>query len=148
MLAELQLAFQTLKVGTDIVKAIRDSDKALSEADLKLKLADLMENLAEARMAVTEASERLSEKDKEIERLALALQNKEQVVKERDAYYPITSQGKAVGEPYCMRCFEVDHLLVHLVRPGRADTKSNCPKCKVPYDRRMTPTLRLDGGEE
>lgn len=148
MLAELQVAFQTLKVGTDLLKAIRDSEKALSEADLKLKLAELMGHLAEAKMAVTEVSERLSEKDQEIERLALALQNKERVVKERDAYYPISPQGKPVGDPYCMRCFEVDHLLVHLVRPGRADTKSNCPKCKVPYDRRMTPTLRADGGEE
>ncbi|CAO3300318.1 hypothetical protein [Stenotrophomonas maltophilia] len=148
MLAELQLAFQTLKVGTDLLSAIRNSDKALSEADLKLKLAELMGHLADARVAVIEASERLSEKDQEIERLALALQNKEQVVKERDAYYPMSPEGKAIGAPYCMRCFEVDHFLVHLVRPGRGDTKSSCPKCKVPYDRRMTPTLRADGCEE
>lgn len=148
MLPEIQIAIQAIKHGTEIVKGVAAAEKALSEADLKLRLGDLTGLLLDARTAVTDANDRLAEKDAEISRLREALRNKEEVAKERDAYYAKDSSGRPIGAPYCMKCFEVEHRLVHLIRPGRADVKAVCPHCKNQYDRRQAPTIRPDGGEE
>lgn len=147
MLAELQAAIASLKVGSEIVKGVMAAGQALSEADLKLKLADLMGVLAESKVAVIDANDRLAERDKEIDRLREALRNKDVVAKHLDAYYAKNENGKPAGDPYCMHCFEVDHRLIHLIRPGRAETKATCPHCRNQYDRRNAPKLFPDGTE-
>lgn len=141
MLIELQAAVQSLKLGTDIVRGVIAADRALNEADLKLKLADLMGLLADARVAVVEAGDRLAERDAEIAKLQQALRNKQDVVKKRDAYYSKNAEGQASGAPYCLHCFEVDHLLVHVPRAGKIESKVTCPRCKNQYERGNAPII-------
>ncbi len=148
MLPEIQIAIQAIKHGTEIIKGVAAADRALGEADLKLRLSELTGLLLDVRTAVTDANDRLAEKDAEISRLREALRNKDDVAKQRDAYYVKDSSGQPMGAPYCMKCFEVDHRLIHLIRPGRADVKAVCPHCKNQYDRRQAPTIRPDGREE
>lgn len=148
MLPEFQIAIQTIKHGAEIVRGVVAADKAISEADLKLKLGELTGILLDVRTSVTDANDRLAERDAEIARLKEALRNKDEVAKERDAYYTKDGSGRPTGAPYCMKCFEVEHRLVHLIRPGRADVKAVCPHCKNQYDRRQAPTIRADGQEE
>ncbi|WP_312328392.1 hypothetical protein [Stenotrophomonas sp.] len=147
MLPELQIAFQTIKHGTEIVKGLAAADKAFDQAEIKLKLNDVTGLLLDARAAVTDANDQLIERDAEIGRLREALRNKDEVTKQHDAYYTKDGEGQPMGAPYCMKCFEVDHRLVHLISSARADIKVVCPQCKNQFERRFASTIRPAGVE-
>lgn len=135
-------ALSAIKTATEVAKTLREIDKSVQTADLKLKIADLTDALANAKLSLVEVQEALSQKDKEIERLALALRRQSEVVRYLDAYYEKNSDGKAVGDPYCSHCFELKHTLVHINQNPKDRGQSVCPSCKSVFNwqRRQSPT--------
>lgn len=134
-------ALGAIKTATEVAKTLREIDKSVHAADLKLKIADLTDALANAKLALIEVQEVISEKDKEIDRLAKALQRQSDVIRYRDAYYEKNSDGKPIGDPYCSHCFELKHTLVHINQNPKDRTQSVCPSCKnvFPWQQRQKP---------
>ncbi len=115
-IAAFATALQALKAGTDIASTIIRSDRALAQAEMKLKLAELVGTLAESTLAVTEAQQAQVSMQAEIDRLRQALETKGTVRKRGDAYFMLNERGDPSGDPYCLRCWEVDSRLIHLTR--------------------------------
>lgn len=143
MLAEIKVAIDSLKVGTDIVRGVYAAQNAFSEAELKLKMADLIVMLADARVALVSANDRVTESQAENETLRAMLESQCEVVKYFDAYYVPNEEGKPAGDPYCMCCYErvfrLRHL-THAVNVGQMD-QTHCPHCKTTYSGMHTPSL-------
>lgn len=137
-LASISFAKDGLNAAWEIAKALRAAETQIKTAELKLKLAEMMGALAEAKGNLAEVHEQLIENAKEIDNLNEALRNKDNVIKEHDAYYTADDTGAAIGDPYCMRCWEAEHKLHHLQRQRSGNT---CPVCKTDYLSRVTPRL-------
>ena len=105
----------SVKTATDIVRFLRDSDFSLQGAELKLKLAELLGTLADAKLELAAVQETLAEKDKRIGELEDSFQRKDDLTRQNDAYYAKDSEGKPIGVPYCLRCWESDHKQRQLV---------------------------------
>src|SRR5258708_2315587 len=105
----------SVKHATDIAKALRDAGSSLERAEMKLKMADLMESLADARISAIEIQDTIREQSKEIERLEEAFRFKEKLIRVHDAFFEIDEVGEPFGEPYCTRCWEVNHRAIHIV---------------------------------
>lgn len=123
----------SLKTAADIAKALKDSDLSIERAEMKLKVAELMGALADVKIAALELQETLHGKEKEISRLGEMLALKEEVVRRFSAYYKKGPSGKAIGDPYCLRCWESEKKLFHIVRDGKANGH-RCPVCSTLYD--------------
>ncbi|GGD39645.1 hypothetical protein [Pseudoxanthomonas indica] len=116
--------------------------KQLSEnTDLHLQLATVVRSLTAAEFGLNDAQRELREMLSEIARLKAALEIKATVKKERNAYYEVDENGEPHGEPYCMRCYEVDHLLRHVARPSHSSEEGQCPACKTKYPGRTIMVL-------
>ncbi|MES5814434.1 hypothetical protein [Pseudoxanthomonas sp. Soil82] len=138
MIGELTAAMAALKATNEVIRGVLAADKALSEADLKFRLADAAATLLDARAAVMDAQTAIDARDVEIARLNEALANRAKVVRRANGYYEVDSDGKAVGEAYCQRCYEKDHALYHIAYAGNTiDAKCTCPVCKSTYERRF-----------
>lgn len=123
-------ALGAIKTATEVAKTLREIDKSVQTADLKMKIADITDALANAKLALVEVQESMLEKDREIERLALALRRQSDVVRHQDAYYEKNADGSPVGDPYCSHCFELKHTLVHINQNPKDRNQSVCPSCK------------------
>jgi len=133
-IATISAALTSLKAATDIAKFLRESELSLEKADLKLKLADLMEALADIKMKFAEFQEDLMEKEKKIAELEEAFETKDYLIRDRDAYYLINADGKAIGVPYCLRCWESDHKKKQLIDLHDNPTIRICTACRQKYD--------------
>jgi hypothetical protein len=133
MLTEFSAAMSGLKVAMEIGKGLAAVDKMMEQATLKGRVAELLSSLADAKIAITEAQGVFEQKDAEIRRLQDALANKAKVARVRNAYYELDAGGKPTGHPYCARCHEVDHRLVHLAVPDFLNELSTCPQCKAKF---------------
>lgn len=136
--ADIHGVLYTLRTATQIAKSILSADTAIEKAELKLKIADLMTQLAEAQTDVIEIDQQQDEMRKHIAELEKALENKSKVTLNGDAYYEIDENHNPTGNPYCLRCWEVDHKLVHLA--FMQGTKY-CPSCKRTYDIHRTKAM-------
>jgi hypothetical protein len=131
-----------IKVAYDLGKAILEAKGQLDAAELKLKLADIIGALADAKMEIASAQDELRDKDARIRQLEGALETREEVVRLYDAFYQKGPNGKPVGQPYCMACWERDHKLFHLaLRRGIGNT---CTTCKAVFDPHRTQTMDGD----
>ncbi len=107
-------------------------------ADRRIKeLEDLLARIqtalqeAQANLAAKDAA--LAAKDKEIAGFKTAPSPKAEVI-EKDGLTYEAKEGKAVGVPYCTRCYATDGRLIHLARlyPGNIE---KCPGCGFEYQR-------------
>ncbi|MCX6675443.1 MAG: hypothetical protein NTW84_03385, partial [Methanothrix sp.] len=133
-MAVISTILGSVKTATDIAKLIIDSGNTLEKAELKLRLAELISNLADTKIKVTEVQELLNAKNTRIQELEVAFQTKENLVRFKDAYYKVNDAGSPVGEPYCMKCWQVEHKAYELhVKASRTYNKV-CPVCNTEYD--------------
>ena len=151
-LATIGAVFSSLKTATEITKFLRETDLSLERADLKLKLAELIGALAEAKIELVEVQESLAAKDQRIAELEEAFNSKDDLVREYDAYYAVGPDGKPIGIPYCLRCWETEHKkrqLVHLANNHRIRV---CTSCGHQYETRLArdiqPTPQDQGTQE
>jgi hypothetical protein len=134
-----------LKLATDIAKAIRDADASMERAELRLKLADVIGALADAKIEVTEIQRLLGEKDKTIAELDSAFQGKDELLKRYDGYYRVNSDGRPVGEPYCVSCWQVRHKRFNLQYAAGDRSVKSCISCGAKYNARLATTIGPDG---
>ena len=134
-LGTIGAAITSLKAATDIVIFLRDSDISLANAEHKLKLAELTGTLADARTELIDIQASLLAKDEKIAELDRAFQNKDSLIRQHDAYYATSEDGKAVGVPYCLRCWETDHKHRQLVRSPKEHRIQLCTACGHQYER-------------
>lgn len=132
--ADISGIIASLRAATDIAKSLATADSAIEKAELKLQLADIMTKLAHAQTDALEIDLQIIHYHDRIKELEDALRIKATVGKDGDAYYELKDGNKASGSPYCLRCWEIDHKLVHLI----IDTgnKRTCPHCNRSYDSR------------
>jgi len=123
----------TLRGATDIAKALATADSAIEKAELKLRLAEIMTKLALAQTDALEIDLQIIHYHDRIKQLEDALRISATVGKDGDAYYEL-KDGKPSGSPYCLRCWEIDHKLVHLVIDS--GNKRTCPHCNRSYESR------------
>jgi hypothetical protein len=133
-IAEITAAINGLKVAMDIGKGLLAVDKSMEQATFKIQIAELMSSLADARVSVTEAQNVVEAKDAEIRRLQDAVANKAKVTRVKNGYYELNELGEAAGDPYCLRCWEADHRLVHLALGARFHDPALCPQCKSNFN--------------
>lgn len=132
--ATLAALISSISNAINIAKGLRGVDAALAQAELKLRIAELIEALADAKMSAVEINDLLAEKESVIEQLNEALLIKVTVVRYLAAYYEKGPKGGALGEPYCLKCWEADHKLFHLVAdPDSTRSANKCPVCSERY---------------
>lgn len=132
-IATIGAALSSIKTATEIVKFLRESDTSLERAEMRLKLADVVSALADAKMEIVDVQETLAQKDQRISELEEAFQSKDALVKHYDAYYARNSEGKAIGAPFCLRCWEVNHKKRNLVRAPADRHVRICTDCRHQY---------------
>lgn len=131
----------SLKTATDIAKFFRETDFSLEKAELKLKLAELMSALADAKMEMSSVQDTITERERRIAELEEAFQRKATVVRDRDAYYNVGEDGKPIGSPMCLRCWDVHHKLYELHFDAKDRFVKVCPACSARYEGRMAPKI-------
>jgi hypothetical protein len=133
-ITELVQGAAAIKAAMDIAKGLQSLDMQMETATLKMRLAEIMISLADAKASLAESQERFTEKDNEIKRLTEALEIKAKVFRNHDAYYEVDELGNAKGAPFCSRCWEADHRLIHLSLGWSTVDPVHCPQCKANYD--------------
>jgi hypothetical protein len=116
-------------IGIEIVRGLVSSGAKLEAAETRLRLVDVLDQFAEAKLGLIAAKESIAERDAEIERLTLALRNKDALVKSGDAYFTRGPDGLPIGDAYCLACFELRHRPVHLVTEAKEPRLRHCPNC-------------------
>lgn len=124
-------ALTGIKTAIEIAKALRESDLTLESAEMKYKVAELLEALADAKINIAEFREVLINKEDEIKELRESLEFKASLVLYQEYYWVADDQGNPIEDPYCSRCFEVDHKGVHVHKSPVGRSKSICPNCKA-----------------
>ena len=130
-----------IRAASDGLRSIIEAKTQLDSAESKLRLADAVVALAEARSRLADIQDELDSRDSKIQELWAALRSKADVIKWHDGYYRKTAAGDPIGDPFCLRCWEVDQRLVHLVSAG---DHNKCPGCSNAYDARLTRSLTLE----
>lgn len=138
-ISEISTALTALKAAAEIGTSVIRADKAMA-VGLQLQVSDLMGALAEARVSMISIMEEVEKREKEIARLREALTNKAKVVLRASAYYESDESGAPCGDPYCMGCWQTDHLLIHLA-PGGPGADSQCPRCKFKVSKHLARSL-------
>jgi hypothetical protein len=117
-----------------IARTIRDVDKAYDAVVLKSQIVDLMDKLNDVRAALQDAQDELREKDAKITALGVLVDKRASTIGVGPYRYPESKEepGKPVGYPYCPRCDEVDHRMIHTVR-NNGVRGAFCPQCKNVY---------------
>jgi hypothetical protein len=132
----------SLKTATDIAKFIRESDVSIERAELKLKVADLVSALADVKLELVDLQETFATKEQRIQELEEAFQAKDTLVRNHDAYYRVTADGRPVGVPYCLRCWENDHKRRQLVHDAKEYRIRLCTSCGHRYEGRLTADIQ------
>ena len=128
----------SLKSAMEIISAAAKADAKLSQADLKLKLADATSLLADVRTRVAELQDEMRAKDERIASLTNAFEAKDALIRAGDAMYKRRDNGTAAGSPFCLRCWENDHVQRSLVIGLSAAHRVRvCPVCNSEYEARM-----------
>lgn len=117
----------SINAGLALLKAVRSADNAYASAEIKAKFAELADQLVDAKTASLEGKELLQAKDQEIAALKKALELSGEVSKFGDAYF-----RRGDKDPLCVRCWEVDNRLLHIVRRDRGTY--TCTKCLTAYE--------------
>lgn len=143
-IAAIGAILTSVKTATEITKNLRDIDVSLEKAELKLKLAELMEALADVRMEAVGIQDEIAAKDKQIAALEEAFQEKSEVERYRDAMYRKDENGKPVGAPHCLKCWQVKHKLFEMQTAPKDRHVRLCVACGAGYDNMMTQTLQPD----
>ena len=117
-----------------IARTIRDVDKAYDAVALKGQVVDLMDKLNDVRAALQDAQDELRAKETKIIALEELVDKRAATIVVGPYRYPESSEerGKPAGYPYCPRCDEVDHRMVHTVR-NVGVRGAFCPQCKNVY---------------
>ena len=132
-MSTIAAALQALKTANEIARWLRESDVSLEKAETKLRLAELVNALADMKVSLAETRELIEEKDATIRRLKEALELKGRLVRYSNCYYETDERGQPIGDPYCSRCWEVDHLAVHVNQDPENRAAFVCPSCKSRY---------------
>ncbi len=123
-----------LKTAADIAKTLRDPALNLERAETKFKIAELLEVLADLKISTVELQEVLQAKEKEIARLTDAIDMKAEVMKSGDAYFRKSSDGKPMGDAFCLHCWESGRNVYHLVREKNSTGfHLLCPTCRMNF---------------
>ena len=131
----------SVKTAVEIAKLIKDSDSNLEKAEFKLQLAELISALADAKIELTEVQDLLIEKDNKIAELQGAFELKDKLVKKYDAYYTIGASGNAIGDPYCLSCWE-SRQKVYSIQVFSKDFRIKvCAVCNSQYAGRRTKVI-------
>jgi hypothetical protein len=146
-LAAVSAIISSLKTATDIAKFLRESDLSLERAELKLKLADLVSSLADAKLQTVEVQEALAGRDQRIKQLEEAFQSKDALKRHGDAYYAVDANGALTGEPYCLRCWDVEHRKARLHYKAKDHFVKVCSVCGSELRGRSVPTITPVGRE-
>ncbi|HEU4700685.1 MAG TPA: hypothetical protein VFS40_15985 [Gemmatimonadales bacterium] len=141
-IATISAALTSLKTATEIAKALRDLPTTLENAELKLRVADLTGALADLKLQLTEVREDIAARETRIAELEVAFERREDLVRHGDAYYRKGEGGEAVGDAFCLRCWEVEHRQRPLVDHFADRSVRFCPACKAQYDGLATPLRR------
>lgn len=145
MLESIGTAIGSVKMATEIARGLVTASGSVEKAELKLKIAEIANALAEARLALVDVQETLASKDARIAELEAAFAAKDKLVRQHDAYYRINEEGNPTGDPYCLRCWEVEHHQRHLVHSALDHRGRICPVCKTHYEGRLAPRLGGSG---
>ena len=116
----------------DLAKAVREAAGASGGPDTTLLMAELIATIIDTKFYAAEVGGLVQEKETRIVELEQSLQLKARLVRFDDAYYEMDSAGERTGSPYCSRCWEVDHLAVHLTRAPLVHNWA-CPQCKTHF---------------
>ena len=130
-----------IKTATEITKNIRDADQSMQTAELKLKLAELMGALADIKLEAAGVQNEIAARDEKIKSLEEAFSIKGKVSKLRDAYYMHDANGNLTGDPYCMRCWDIDHKLFALHTMAKDRFVKVCGACRSQYDNMRAITI-------
>ncbi|KPF41550.1 hypothetical protein IP80_21135 [beta proteobacterium AAP65] len=144
-IAAISSVLSSLKTATEITKLIRESDVSLEKAELKMKLAELMGALADAKIEMTAVQETISDRDQRIAELEDSFEKKASVFRHYDAYYIEGEAGSPLGQPHCLRCWDVDHKLFALHFDHKDRFSKVCPKCSSKYEARLANKYGTDG---
>jgi hypothetical protein len=135
-MAEIPLITATLagvKHAIDIVRFLGESTTSLEQAEQKFKLAELTQSLAETMMQLAHIQIALIEKDQKIKEIEEAFQSKDLIIRVKDGYYEKDQDGHAIGDPYCMHCWEGKHKKYHLYQSDKNMDIKICASCKTEY---------------
>lgn len=128
-IAAISSALGSVKAAIELTGGILRSSSSLEKAELKLKLSEIITLLSETNIKITQLNEIIQGKDQKIKELETSLINKSKVKKFGEAYFEITEEGKNIGDPYCMYCWENHFKLIHLMNNQGDRRKYCCPHC-------------------
>ena len=132
-------AYAAVEGSIKIAKALAGASSAIEVAELKLRAAELINSLADIKIELAASKDEKQRLQHEIEELRGTLQLKATVVRLLDAFYTADAEGKPTGDPFCSRCWQVDHRLIYLSGPQIGTANTNCTHCKSYYASRRTP---------
>jgi len=118
----------------DIAKALRSVERTYDAVSLKAEISDLMDKLLDAKAALQDARQELGEKESRIAALIAANHARAECVTVRGMRFRPSSArpGEPQGSPYCIRCDEIDGLLVTTVDRVQGGGVV-CPECDKIY---------------
>lgn len=123
--------------AVDASKVLLDAEDPLSHEKQRAIAIHLVQSLVEVKSELGAAREERSALYEEIRSLSKSFERRDAIGKHLDAYYLTDGQKRPTGDPHCLRCWEVDHFLIHLIRSS--DAKSECPSCDKMYLLEATP---------
>ena len=113
----------------DLARTIKDQAGASPGPDNTLWMAQLISTIVDTKFHAAGVAGVVEEKERRIAELEQLLDLKARLVRFQDAYYETDPGGERTGAPYCSRCWEVDHMGVHLTRAPLVHNWV-CPQCK------------------
>ncbi|MEA5334800.1 hypothetical protein [Vibrio parahaemolyticus] len=140
-IATLGAALTSLKTAIDLAKAVKDSDLTLEKAETKLRLADLISALADAKMELVDVQQLLEEKNARIKELEDSFELQADLIRHRDGMYKTDQNGEAIGEPYCLTCWNKSHKAYPLFQATTNIRYKACGVCKLTFEKRYVPTI-------
>ena len=116
-------------------RASAGNDDQTPEQKIAIK-HEIAEALVEAKTALSYALSERTSLYRDIDDLHGLLDKKGELKKHDDAYYIVTQDGQPTGDPHCLRCWEMNHQLIHLIRSKEGHS---CPICHNVFLAETTP---------
>ena len=116
------------------IKDVLSIVNKVDNIDLYKKLLDLQAESLEMSSTLQEKEKNITALEKKLEELQEALKIKSEIVRHANLYFNKDDDGEPVGYAYCPRCYEVDHVLVHIAQNPLIKSASVCPQCKSTYN--------------
>lgn len=118
-------------------KLLLEGDSALTQERDRAVALHVAEQLIHAQDAMASVATEQSDLYNEMRNLSAAFESKARIVKHLDGYYVSDANDAPTGDPYCLLCWEKDHILLHLIRKSPA--ANCCPFCDREYMSESTP---------